>query len=84
MLEVRFRFLRPVFAGDTLTSHFEVAEVKRSAGKDTGGDPLPPCADQRRRRSGDGSHPHLPAASAGRDGGLTNTEVWTQALAEIG
>jgi len=36
MLEVGFRFLRPVFAGDTLTSHFEVAEVKRSAGKDTG------------------------------------------------
>jgi 3-hydroxybutyryl-CoA dehydratase len=36
MLEVGFRFLRPVFAGDTLTSHFEVAEVKRSPGKDTG------------------------------------------------
>jgi 3-hydroxybutyryl-CoA dehydratase len=36
MLEAGFRFLRPVFAGDTLTSHFEVAEVKRSAGKDTG------------------------------------------------
>jgi acyl dehydratase len=36
MLEVGFRFLRPVFAGDTLTSRFEVAEVKRSAGKDTG------------------------------------------------
>jgi acyl dehydratase len=33
---VGFRFLRPVFAGDTLTSHFVVAEVKRSAGKDTG------------------------------------------------
>lgn len=36
MLEVRFRFLCPVFAGDTLTSHFEVAEAKRSPSKDTG------------------------------------------------
>jgi acyl dehydratase len=36
MLEVGFRFLRPVFAGDTLTSRFEVAEVRRSPGKETG------------------------------------------------
>jgi acyl dehydratase len=36
MLEVGFRFLRPVFAGDALTSQFEVAEVQRNAGKDTG------------------------------------------------
>jgi acyl dehydratase len=36
MLEVGFRYLRPVFAGDELTSQFEVAEVKRDLGKPTG------------------------------------------------
>jgi len=36
MLEVGFRYVRPVFAGDELTSQFEVAEVKRSAGKPSG------------------------------------------------
>src|SRR5690348_7669534 len=34
MLEVNFRFLKPVFAGDRLTSRFEVAEVSRKPGKD--------------------------------------------------
>ncbi|GGG21601.1 hypothetical protein GCM10010964_07220 [Caldovatus sediminis] len=36
MLEVAFRFRRPVFAGDVLTSHFEVAETRRDPGKDSG------------------------------------------------
>jgi acyl dehydratase len=36
MLETGFRYRAPVFAGDVLTSRFEVAEVRRSAGKDTG------------------------------------------------
>ncbi len=36
MLEVSFRFRRPVFAGDVLTSRFEVAETHRDAGKDSG------------------------------------------------
>lgn len=36
MLEVSFRFRRPVFADDTLTSHFVVAEVARDPVKDTG------------------------------------------------
>lgn len=36
MLEVGFRYLRPVFAGDHVTSQFEVAEVKRGAGKPSG------------------------------------------------
>jgi acyl dehydratase len=36
MLEVNFRFLKPVFAGDTLTSRFEVTEVARKPGKDAG------------------------------------------------
>jgi acyl dehydratase len=36
MLEVGFRYLKPVFAGDRLTSRFEVTEVTRKGGKDTG------------------------------------------------
>lgn len=36
MLETGFRYLKPVFAGDTLTSRFEVAEVQRKPGKDAG------------------------------------------------
>jgi acyl dehydratase len=36
MLEVGFRYRNPVFAGDRLTSRFEVAEVSRKPGKDTG------------------------------------------------
>ncbi len=36
MLEVNFRFLKPVFAGDTLTSRFEVVEASRKPGKDSG------------------------------------------------
>lgn len=36
MLEVGFRYLRPVFAGDTLTSSFDVAEVTRKPGAGTG------------------------------------------------
>ena len=36
MLEVSFRYRRPVFADDTLTSSFEVAEVKRDPGKESG------------------------------------------------
>ncbi|HYF08501.1 MAG TPA: MaoC/PaaZ C-terminal domain-containing protein [Acetobacteraceae bacterium] len=36
MLEVSFRFRKPVFADDVLTSHFEVAEVVRDPAKDTG------------------------------------------------
>lgn len=36
MLEVGFRFRRPVFAGDTVTSEFEVEEVKRSPEKGKG------------------------------------------------
>ena len=36
MLEVSFRYKKPVFSDDVLTSHFEVAEVKRDPAKDTG------------------------------------------------
>jgi acyl dehydratase len=36
MLETSFRYLKPVFAGDRLTSRFEVTEVSRKPGKDTG------------------------------------------------
>jgi acyl dehydratase len=36
MLEVSFRYRKPVFAGDVLTSHFEVTEVTRDPAKDTG------------------------------------------------
>lgn len=36
MLEVSFRFRKPVFADDVLTSHFEVAEVVHDPAKDTG------------------------------------------------
>lgn len=36
MLEVGFRYLKPVFAGDRLTSRFEVTEVSRRPGKDVG------------------------------------------------
>lgn len=36
MLEVSFRYRRPVFADDRLTSAFEVAEAKRDSGKDAG------------------------------------------------
>lgn len=36
MLEVSFRYRKPVFAGDVLTSHFEVAEVTRDPAKDAG------------------------------------------------
>lgn len=36
MLEVGFRYRRPVFAGEVLTSHFEVAETRRDLAKDTG------------------------------------------------
>lgn len=36
MLEVSFRFHRPVFAADVLTSSFEVAETHRDPGKRTG------------------------------------------------
>ncbi len=36
MLEVGFRYWKPVFADDVLTSSFEVAEVTRDPGKDAG------------------------------------------------
>lgn len=36
MLEVSFRYRKPVFADDVLTSHFEVAEVSHDPGKDAG------------------------------------------------
>lgn len=36
MLKVEFRFRRPVFAGDTLTSHFTVEDVRRGPGKPDG------------------------------------------------
>jgi acyl dehydratase len=36
MLEVSFRYRKPVFADDVLTSHFEVTEVSRDAAKDAG------------------------------------------------
>jgi acyl dehydratase len=36
MLDVAFRFRQPVFAGDVLTSSFEVAETHREQGKDVG------------------------------------------------
>jgi 3-hydroxybutyryl-CoA dehydratase len=36
MLEVGFRYRRPVFAGDVLTSHFAVAETRRDPAKDSG------------------------------------------------
>lgn len=36
MLEVSFRYRKPVFADDVLTSHFEVAEVSRDPAKDAG------------------------------------------------
>ncbi len=36
MLEVSFRYRKPVFSGDVLTSHFEVAEVSHDPAKDTG------------------------------------------------
>jgi acyl dehydratase len=36
MLEVSFRFRRPVFAGDVLTSSFEVAETLRDPDKGSG------------------------------------------------
>jgi len=36
MLEVGFRYLKPVFAGDRVTSRFEVTEASRRPGKDVG------------------------------------------------
>lgn len=36
MLEVSFKYRKPVFAGDVLTSRFTVAEVSRDPAKDTG------------------------------------------------
>lgn len=36
MLEVSFRYRKPVFSGDVLTSHFEVAEIARDPAKESG------------------------------------------------
>jgi len=36
MMEVGFRYLRPVFSGDTLTSTFEIEAVERKPGADKG------------------------------------------------